>query len=209
MKVIVITPTKTIDNEQYLLGKMIDMGLPTVHVRKPNSTREEMIKYLEEFPLEHRKHLVLHSHHKLLWDYSLKGIHLAKSHRKQKFKSWLTETIIKIKRDHLTVSTSSKSLSSMSLNYEHFDYVMLAPVFTSPHGHRPSFSPGIIQQVMRKFPDKIIARGGASAYHIEKAQELGFSGIAFHNCIWTSNNDPIKEYSVIKDRFNELKIAIE
>ena len=209
MKVIVITPSKTIDNEQYIIGKMIEMGLPTVHVRKPNFSREEMMKYLDEFPLEHKKHLVLHSHHKLLWDYNLKGIHLAKSHRKKKFKSWLTETIVKIKRDHLTISTSSKSLSSMSLNYDHFDYVMLAPVFTSPHGHRPSFSPGIIQQVMRNYPEKVIARGGSSAAVIDRAKDLGFAGIAFHNCIWVNGTDPLKEYTVVKDRFNELGIPIE
>ncbi len=35
MKLIVITSAKNIENEHYLLSKMLDMGLPSLHIRKP------------------------------------------------------------------------------------------------------------------------------------------------------------------------------
>lgn len=96
----------------------------------------------------------------------------------------------------------------MADNYKTYDYVMLTPVFTDPQGHRPSFSPLLLQQVLRSFPGKIVARGGADADSIEKARELGFSGIAFHNFFW-GQEDPQKEFDKVMDRFQKLGITFQ
>lgn len=209
MKLIVISSSSNKDTEQSIIKEMIDMGLPTLHLRKPQMSTENMKKYLEEFTPEQRKHIVIHSHHRILWDYHLKGIHLTKSHKKRPFRAWLTQQVIKIKRgDDFTLSTSCSSLSSMAASYNEFQYVMLTPVFGQTQEHRPNFSRGTLDVIMAKYPGKIIARGGANVEAIEKAKEIGFAGLAFHNFIWKSP-DPVGQLKKIIERYKELGIPIE
>ncbi|HXP52738.1 MAG TPA: thiamine phosphate synthase [Bacteroidia bacterium] len=208
MKFIVITPSKGPANEFAILSHMLNNGLPTLHVRKPSFSKEEMVKYIEQFPEEHQNKIVLHSYHQILLDYDLKGLHLSKRHRKKPFKAWLNQTLIELRMGRkISVSTSSKSLSSMADNYKEFEYVMLTPVFADPQGHRSNFSPPLLQQVLRSFPDKIVARGGSTADSIEKARNMGFAGIAFHNFFWT-HEDPVKEFDKVMERFNQLGVSI-
>jgi len=209
MRLIVITPSDIIDKEYDLANYMLKNGLPAIHLRKPSFTKEEMINYIEHFSDEEQSRMVLHSHHRIMLDYDLKGLHLSRRHRRREFRSWLTQTLVEMRiGKKIVVCSSSKSLSSMVENYDNFDYVMLTPVFTDPQGHRPSFSPNLLQQVLRNYPGKIVARGGTDADSIEKAREMGFAGVAFHNYLW-NNDDPRKEYDRIIDRFHKLGIPIE
>jgi thiamine-phosphate pyrophosphorylase len=209
MRFIVITPSKNVDDEYGLTNYMLKNGLPTLHVRKPSFSKDELVNYIEHFPEEQQNKMVLHSHHNILLDYDLKGLHLSRRHRKKHFNTWLTQTLIEMRMNRkIILSSSSKSLSSMAENYKNYEYVMLTPVFTDPQGHRPSFSPLLLQQVLRSFPGKIVARGGANADSIEKARDLGFSGIAFHNFFW-SNENPMKEFDNVMNRFQKLGITPE
>jgi thiamine-phosphate pyrophosphorylase len=208
MKFIVITPSETPPNEHAIISHMLKNGLPSLHVRKPAFSQQQMVDYIDQFTDEEQSKMVLHSYHQIMLDYDLKGLHLSKRHRKLPFKSWLNKTLIELRMGKkISMSTSSKSLSSMADNYKEFEYVMLTPVFTDPKGHRASFSAPLLQQVLRSFPDKIVARGGSNAESIEKARDMGFAGIAFHNFFWDHEN-PIAEYDKVLDKFNQLGLRI-
>jgi thiamine-phosphate pyrophosphorylase len=187
---------------------MLDMGLPTLHIRKPNLSTEGLKKYLDNFSPEHLKKIVIHSHHTLMWDYNLKGIHLTKTHRKRQFKSWFVQQLIKVKRGDFSLSTSCSSLSSMALTYNDFEYIMLTPVFTQTQEHRPTYSKGTLDVILQKYPGKIVARGGAKLESIEEAHKTGFVGLVFHNYIWKAE-DPIVQLKLVMDRFKELGLIAE
>lgn len=209
MRLIVISPSKVVENEHSLVSYMLDNGLPTYHLRKPGFSMEDMARYIEQFTDEQQKKIVLHSYHKLLLDYDLKGLHLSKRHKKKQFKSWLTRTLIELRMGRkIVVSSSSKSLSSMASNYKEFDYVMLTPVFIDPHGNKSNFSPALLQQVLKSFPNKIVARGGSDSESIVKARDMGFAGIAFHNFFW-NKEEAKKEFDNVINRFQQLGISIE
>lgn len=208
MRFIVITPSKNVDNEHYLANYMLKNGLPTLHLRKTGFSREDLVNYIDQFPEEHQNKMVLHSHHNILLDYDLKGIHMNRRHKRKQFKSWLTQTLIGFRMNKkITISSSSKSLSSMADNYDTYEYIMLAPIFSDSNGHSPGFSPALLQQVLVNYPGKIVARGGVNADSIEKARDMGFSGIAFHNYLWNSE-DVIKKFDEIMNRFQKLGITI-
>jgi thiamine-phosphate pyrophosphorylase len=209
MKFIVITPSKNVEKEYIIINHMLKNGLPTLHLRKPGFSKEETINYIEHFPEDQQNKMVLHSYHNIMLDYDLKGLHLSRRHKKKQFLSWLTQTKIELRMGKkISISTSSKSLSSLVDNYKNFDYVMLTPVFTDPQGHRPSFSPAILQQILRAYPDKVVARGGSDAESIEKARDMGFAGIAFHNFFW-NNEDPLKEFDKVMNKFSQLGLSIQ
>jgi thiamine-phosphate pyrophosphorylase len=208
MKLIVITPSTSRDREQNILKQMLDLGLPTLHIRKPHLSTESLKKYLEQFSTEQQKHLMIHSHHTLLWNFNLKGIHLTKSHKKQPLRSWAMQKLIKMRRGNFSMSTSCNSISSMAASYNEFEYIMLTPVFGQTQEHRPTFSRGTLDLIIGKYPGKLIARGGSNIESIAKANDIGFTGMAFQNFIWKSE-DPVGQFIKILERFKELGIPVE
>jgi thiamine-phosphate pyrophosphorylase len=208
MKLIVITPSKEIENEHDLLGKMLDLGLTSLHVRKPKLSSEDLKTYLNKFNKSQQKKIIIHTHHKLFWNIDLKGIHISKQHRKKKIKFFIFKTKLQLRRGNYVLGTSSSSVDSLDEAYNDFDYVMISPIFTSPHGHQPNFNPTTLKRLIPNYPDKVIARGGATIDSIDKAKEIGFSGIAFHQYIW-NNPEPLVTFQKIVERFHELGLAIE
>jgi thiamine-phosphate pyrophosphorylase len=208
MKLIVITPSTSRDREQNILKQMLDLGLPTLHIRKPHLSTESLKKYLNNFSKEQLKHIMIHSHHSLLWDYNLKGIHLTKAHKKKQFRSWAIQKIIKLRRGNFSMSTSCNSISSMAASYNEFEYIMLTPVFGQTQEHRPTFSRGTLDIIIEKYPGKLIARGGANIESIAKAYDIGFTGMAFQNFIWKSE-DPVGQFIKVLERYKELGIPVE
>jgi len=208
MKLILLTPSQSIDNEHAILGKMLDMGLPTLHVRKPKFSTAELKSYLRRFTKEQRKKIILHNHYDMMMSFKLKGIHVSKRHRRKKFMFWLTKTKLYLRRGRIIIGTSCKSLSSLDETQKDFDYVMLTPIFSNPGGHRPSFNPGTLKRVIPTYPGKVIARGGGTLESIEKIKEIGFAGIAFHRYIWNKPN-PVEAFRDILDKFRELGLTVE
>jgi thiamine-phosphate pyrophosphorylase len=208
MKLIVITSNKNIENEHFILGKMLDMGLPSLHVRKPKLSHENLKNYLNEFTKSQRKKIIIHTHHNLMMHFDLKGIHVSKRHRRKKLSFFLSKLKLRLRRGNFVLGTSCKSLSSLDEIYQDFDYVMISPVFTNPHGHRPSFNPGTLKRIIPTYPGKVIARGGATIDSIEKAKELGFAGIAFQRNIW-DHPEPLVTFEKILERFKQLGIPVE
>ena len=208
MKLILVTPSTSRDKEQNILRQMLDLGLPTLHVRKPHLSTESLKKYLDHFSKEHQKRMMIHSHHALLWDYDLKGIHLTKAHKKKQFRSWAIQKLIKFRRGNFSMSTSCNSISSMAASYNEFEYIMLTPVFGQTQEHRPTFSRGTLDLIIGKYPGKIIARGGANIESIAKAYDIGFTGMAFQNFIW-KHDDPVGQFIQVLNRFKELGIPVE
>jgi thiamine-phosphate pyrophosphorylase len=208
MKLMVLTSSPEVENEVIYIKQMLDAGLPTLHLRKPTSSIDYLKKVLDGLSSEHHKKILLHTHYGLLWDYNLKGIHLSKADRQRKYKAWLTYHALKLRRPNILRSTSCSSISTLAESYNAYDYIMLTPVFTGVQEHRPTFSRGTLKVIAKKYPERIIARGGASANNIEKAVEIGFNGIAFHNSIW-KNPEPVKEFERIINRYKELGLPIE
>ncbi len=138
----------------------------------------------------------------------LKGIHVSKRHRRKRLRFAFEKAKLRLRRGNFVIGTACKSLSSVDENYPDFDYVMISPVFTNPHGHRPSFNPATLKRLIPTYPGKIIARGGATLDSIEKAKDLGFAGIAFQRFLW-DKPDPLGNFQRILDKFKELGIPIE
>ena len=86
MKLIVITSLILVEDEHYLLSEMLDMGLTSLHVRKPQLSSDELKNYLSKFTKNQQKKIIIHTHHDILWNIELKGIHVSKQHRKKRFR---------------------------------------------------------------------------------------------------------------------------
>ncbi|MBS1646266.1 MAG: thiamine phosphate synthase [Bacteroidetes bacterium] len=210
MKIVVISPSKSKENEISQAIQMLEAGLGTYHINKPKYSTKKMKQYIEEIPEHFHDRLVIHSHHNLAIKYRLQGVHYTKKHLEGGLKNWWREKRLALSGCSFVKTTSHGKLSSLyDKQKTKFDYVFLLPVFDSITGkYQSGFYEESIIAAIQKTKKKIIARGGIDINRIEKIKELGFYGMALYTCLW-NNENPFESYLKVIHRCQELKITVE
>jgi thiamine-phosphate pyrophosphorylase len=211
MKLIIISSSSSIENETLIVTKLFEAGLETFHLRKHKLSMKKTKEFIKEIPAHFHNRIIIHSHHKLARKFSLKGIHLTKSHKKRKFQTWLSIKIIQLKNPSIIITTSFSNIGQLfETNHQYnYNYSFLSPIFDSLGSKfQGGFTEYSLKSAMQKTPMNIIARGGVDITAIEKAHNIGFKGLAFYSCIW-KKKDPLKEFNIIIEKFQELKISPE
>jgi len=209
MKLILISPSKKQDSEIGFLLNMFEQGLPTYHVRKKTFSTRDLKNYLEEIPAKYHGRIIIHTHHELALKYDLKGIYISRSHKKSKFSLWFWEKWLKLRKSNLEISTTLRNIEDVMDYIPRYNYIFLAPVFDSLSGNfQSAFSDYNLAPALKNTRYKVMARGGISTQTIQKANELGFGGMAFYTSIWKADN-PLQEFIKVKEKFSELSIPIE
>ncbi|MCK6648313.1 MAG: thiamine phosphate synthase, partial [Bacteroidia bacterium] len=141
----------------------------------------------------------------------LKGIHITKTHKKKRFKTWLTTRLVQLRHPNILITTSYGNIGSMLDQQKeyNYDYAFLSPVFDSlTSKYQSGFTEHSIKSALSKAKEKIIARGGTSIDTIEKVKELGFDGMALYSSIW-QKKDPVQEFNKVIEKCESLGIKIE
>lgn len=211
MKLIVISNSGIMENEAIIVTKLFEAGLETFHLRKHKTSTKKTRDLISAIPSHFHNRIVIHSHHNLARYFKLKGIHLTKTHKKRKFRTWLILKLIKLKNPHIIISTSYDTIGKLFEHSEsyNYNYVFLSPIFESiTSKFQGGYTTHSLKSALIKSEYKVIARGGVDINAIEKAHEIGFEGLAFYNSIW-KRKDPVGEFNAIVEKFLELKIPIE
>jgi len=210
MKLVVITPSKDVEDEQTLVTKMFESGLKTLHLRKPKYSTNQMAEYLKEIPAHFHNRIVIHSHHNLALKFTLKGIHLSKNHLSTKWKYWLTRTRLKLKFGQTSKSRSYSRLQQVyAVEQQAFDYFLVGTMFNNMTGELYSgfYEDGVIA-ANKNSGKKLIARGGTAPVTIEKAAKYGFDGIAFNSYLWNAEM-PYENFLNVLAEFKKHNIELE
>lgn len=211
MKLIVISSSHSIENETKIVTKLFEGGLETFHLRKHKLSTRKMKEFISAIPSHFHNRIVIHSHHNLARNFNLKGIHLTKSHKKHKFKTWLVLKLIHLKNPKVIITTSFTTIGELfdTAHEKRYSYVFLSPIFDSLSSRfQGGFTEYSLKSALQKTHKNVIARGGVDISAIEKAYNIGFDGLAFYSSIW-KKKDPVEEFSKIIEKFQELKIPIE
>lgn len=211
MKLIIISNSGSIENEAQVITSLFEAGLENFHLRKHKLSTKETKELINNIPAHFHNRIVIHSHHNLARRYNLRGIHLTKTHIKRKFKTWLTIKLIQIKNPDIIITTSFNNIGQLFEKDPHhnYDYVFLSPIFDSLNSKfQGGFTEHSLRSAIQKTEFDVIARGGVDITVIEKANLIGFKGLAFYSSIW-KKKDPLVEFNKIVEKFQELKIPIE
>ncbi len=209
MKLIIISPSDRYDSELPYLLSMFEQGLQTYHLRKIKFSTRQLKNFIAEIPEKYHKRIVIHTHHKLAMKFNLKGVYISRSHKKRKYRTWFQMQWLKFRKIKLQLSATFRNIEDIVDHDSKHDYVFLTPVFDSFLGNFQSgFSEHSLRHALKNTKHKVVARGGASIENIQKANELGFDGVALHSTIWKAEN-PLQEFLKVKEKFNELKIPME
>ena len=209
MKIVVISSSRVYDEEPKIVCTLFENGLNTFHLRKPKFSTKELKNFILQIPKEYHHKIIIHSHHNLALKFYLKGIHLTKSHQRNKIKTWLMLRILKIKRPGLLITTSYSKLSSLFEEDKRLDYVFLSPIFDSLSSkYQSGFTEQRLKTMMTKTTHKVVARGGIEISSIQKVNEIGFTGMALYSALW-KKQDPIEEFNRVMQKCQELGITVE
>lgn len=195
---VVITAETFFTAEITQIKQLIDLGLKTVHIRKPQASYAELKSWLQQFEPHYLATMMLHQHHKLAEEFCCKGMHFKEMQRDTESETFRYE-LEKIKKKGYQVSTSFHEIKELNSYAALFDYSFLSPVFTSisKAGYEGK------QFEVHNIPQQIIALGGITSEKIAEVQQRGFSGIAVLGAIWLSEN-PVEAFIKIKDEYEHI-----
>ena len=175
MLIVISSPTP-ITNEASHINQLFDEGLSVFHLRKPESSSQELVLLLQEINPIHYSKIALHSHHYMAKSFGINRLHYTEASRKQ-----LSDSDFFEKENIL--STSVHSIADYENLSNQFEYTFLSPVFDSiskPDYKSQSFD------LAKKTETKLIALGGIDETNCIKAFEMGFDGVALLGSIWNS-----------------------
>ncbi len=207
LDVIVFTSKDKFHSEIGAIIQMFEAGLKTLHVRQPKFSTKELQEYIEAYPEEYRKRMVIHSHHELAKLYSLKGIHLSRSHRKRGAKTKINYFLGRYLNPSMKYTKSCHSLSNVDGKSKFYDYVFLSPVFDSisKKDYTSKFGSKAIKTTLDSTNQKVYALGGVSVDNLDKVMVLGFHGVGILGSVWEGDQKPQDVYKAIKAKIIELE----
>lgn len=170
MKIIAITLPKVVDDDARIIAHWIDMGIDTIHLRKPDSEIDECRGLLTRLTAEQRSKIIIHDYPELYFEFSLKGIHVNKN--------------VNVLPDGYRGfrSRSCHSLEEVVRYKGDYDYLFLSPIFDSisKSGYHSKFSHEVLQQAADDgiIDSRVIALGGVTIDKIPYLRALNFGGAA-------------------------------
>lgn len=187
MKLIAITPENFIKDEITFITTILDSGFDYVHIRKPQSTIDEVRNFINMIPQIYHSRLKLHDYFELTAEFYVGGIHLNKR-----------SSTIPIGKPNLKLSKSCHSLDELIRN-KRYEYLFLSPIFDSisKSGYKSGFD---LYDIADKLHcGKIVALGGIDASRMADVRDAGFAGVAFLGYLFFA-----KSVSELKERLNKI-----
>ena len=170
MRIIAITTPKVTDEDVCLIKGLLEKGVDTIHLRKPDSDIHECRKILEALNPEQRAKIIVHDYPELYEEFSLKGIHVNRN-------------VPCLPHDYKGYRTRScHSLEEVRRYKDEYDYVFLSPIFDSISkvGYRSGFSDEELREASAEgiIDGKVIALGGVTFDKLPYLKALKFGGAA-------------------------------
>ena len=165
------------EGETNIVNRLFADGGWRLHLRKPEATKEQLAKWIEEIEPAYRHLIVLHDHHELALEYGLGGIHL--NSRNPDVPDWLD-------RKRFSLSRSCHSIEEVETCQKAYDYVFLSPIFDSisKQGYRAAFSPEELAEARNLLSQNVYALGGITFENLKEVERLGFHGAALLGGFW-------------------------
>lgn len=199
MELIVISCPNFIANEASFINQLFDEGLSVFHLRKPESSEEEMRELLNKIDSKYYAQISIHQHHQLAFEFGIKRIHFTVKDRNE----LITGRLVELKESGFILSTSVHSIEEFEELNELFDYTFFGPVYDSisKKGYI-----GIDESTISSFKFlkniSVIALGGIHQENILSIEEKGFHGVGVLGTIWTNPENAT-------DNFRSLKMKIQ
>jgi len=185
MRIDVLTAPYYFPGETTLINRFFELGLKSLHVRKPESSLSDMRHFLGQIDPSHHQYIIVHEHILLKEEFNLAGIHVKPS------------IYMQLPKEDYLLSTSAHDLAAFrSLDREN-NKIFISPLYDSisKSGYKANEKLWAIAKQPRK--GQLIALGGIKADLLPEVEQGGFDGAALLGYLWNSN-DPLRQFATIK-----------
>lgn len=195
MKLIVITRPDFYPAEAEHITLLLQQGLDTLHLRKPEASPQKVAGLLDQIPVALHPHVVLHEHFELCKRYAVKGVHLNRRHPRLPagFQG--------------QVSCSCHSFEEVMQRKAECYYLFLSPIYNSisKQGYASAFTPQRLAEAGKQgiIDPKVVALGGITPAHFTELRAWGFGGVALLGDVW---NQPEERFL---SHFEEIRKEAE
>lgn len=176
MKLVVLTLPDILKNEADAINGMFASGLDILHLRKPDSTAEDISELIESIDSCYYERITLHEHFELCDRYQIGGLHLNRRNHEVPygFKG--------------RISASCHSFEEVKIRKEQCNYVFISPIFNSisKEGYDSNFTLSDLEQASSSsiIDEAVYALGGIGLDEIKKLKKYGFGGAAVLGWVW-------------------------
>ena len=176
MRLIAITTPKITDDDTLIIKELLDRGVDTVHLRKPDADVSACRALLAGLSAEHRARIVIHDHAELYDEFSLLGIHINRH-------------IGTLPAGYNGLRTRScHSIEEVARYKDECDYLFLSPIFDSisKAGYCSAFSDLVLRKASAEgiIDEKVVALGGVTFDKMAYLEELHFGGAAMLGALY-------------------------
>ena len=181
MKILLSYPTE-VHQEIDVAKSFLKIESNIFHLRRYDSSEDEVVQFLNPFTEEERKQLVLNHHHFLASEFGINRLHFSENERLEIG----DEKLEKLHSHGFSLSTSVHSVKDFQKLNDVFEYAFLSPVFDSISKENYKAVTFDLANIRKDI--KLIALGGITFENFNEALNLGFDGVAFLGGIWNQEN---------------------
>ncbi len=181
MKILLSYPTE-VHQEIDVAKSFLKIESNIFHLRRYDSSEDEVVQFLNPFTEKERKQLVLNHHHFLASEFGINRLHFSENERLEIG----DEKLEKLHSYGFILSTSVHSVEDFQKLNDVFEYAFLSPVFDSISKENYKAVSFDLNNVRKDI--KLIALGGITVENYNDALNLGFGGVAFLGGVWKQEN---------------------
>jgi thiamine-phosphate pyrophosphorylase len=181
MKILISAANKTSD-EVRVIKAFVANDTHFFHLRRYESTEDEVVQFLNSFSEIERKQMVLNHHHFLASEFGINRLHFSEKDRIEIG----DEKLEKLHALGFILSTSVHSVEDFQSLNSVFEYAFISPVFDSISKENYKAVSFDLNGVRKDI--KLIALGGITIGNYNEALNLGFDGVAFLGGVWKQEN---------------------
>lgn len=187
---IVISSSDFQKNESLYINQLFEAGLEILHLRKPESSAEDLEKLIASIDAKYHSRIVLHQQLGLSQKFNINRIHFNEKTRERK-----AEILKVLNSKNLILSTSVHSIEDFNSLCSSFKYAFLSPIYKSISKPNYKSKLDLLESVKSRinFETKLIALGGIDSSNYQRTLKSGFDEVAVLGTIWTKG-DPIENF---------------
>jgi thiamine-phosphate pyrophosphorylase len=198
MKLYVLSKDVAVTNEAQIINNLFANGLEHLHLRKPETSKDELADLLSQIEPVYYERIALHQFHDLAEEFGIRRLHFTTAHRKHVGQ----HELLKYSDAGYTLSTSVHTWGEIK-GLENFNALFYSPVFDSLS--KPGYG-GTLTNDFRledNYKERLIALGGISIDNIKETKTMGFRAAAVLGAIWNDPSTAPKNFVDLKKHLQE------
>ncbi len=186
-ELIVFSSPTSFEQESLHINEMFREGLECFHLRKPDFSKDDYLRVLQQIKPGYLRRVMLHDHFELATKYNVKGFHIRAAYLSNR-EADVKEIIKSAKKRSLLVSTGIHNAEDLQHVPKGVDCVFWSPVFDSisKSGYKGNIdleeAAAMLSSMDKKV--KIVALGGIDLGNLHAVGEAGFDGAALLGALW-------------------------